>query len=101
MIIVRSTGTKPYFTGDKPAEVDCAVFGVLAQGVWAAPGSVLEAIVNGMPWDLNVDWDITQDVIVFTLKQRNSPIWKCSAREWKRISGRIGTYLSLVPRWDN
>lgn len=69
MIIVRSTGTKPYFTGDKPAEVDCAVFGVLA-----APGSVLEAIVNGMPWDLNVDWDITQDVIVFTVKQRNSPI---------------------------
>ena len=39
-------GSKPYFTGDKPTEVDCAMFGVLSQIVWAAPNSFMEELVN-------------------------------------------------------
>ncbi len=40
-------GSKPYFTGDKPTEADCAFFGMLAQVVWAAPDSCYEQLVNG------------------------------------------------------
>ncbi|XP_047484544.1 failed axon connections homolog isoform X2 [Penaeus chinensis] len=32
-------GAKPFLTGDKPAEVDCALFGFLAQVVWNSAGS--------------------------------------------------------------
>ncbi|KAK7067236.1 hypothetical protein SK128_002944 [Halocaridina rubra] len=32
-------GCKEYFTGDKPTEVDCAIFGFLAQLVWVIPHS--------------------------------------------------------------
>ena len=40
-------GTKPYFMGDKPTEVDCALFGMLAMVVWSSPGSFYEQLVNG------------------------------------------------------
>ncbi|XP_037799430.1 failed axon connections homolog [Penaeus monodon] len=32
-------GVKPFLTGDRPAEVDCALFGFLAQVVWNSAGS--------------------------------------------------------------
>ncbi|XP_047484501.1 failed axon connections homolog isoform X2 [Penaeus chinensis] len=32
-------GQKPYLMGDKPTEVDCSAFGMLAQVVWCSPNS--------------------------------------------------------------
>ena len=32
-------GDKPFITGDKVTEFDCALFGMLAQLVWNSPGS--------------------------------------------------------------
>ncbi|EFX87090.1 hypothetical protein DAPPUDRAFT_192692 [Daphnia pulex] len=40
-------GTKPYFTGDKPTEMDCAMFGCLAQLVWSMQGSPYEEQMKG------------------------------------------------------
>ena len=45
-IVVLLIGTKPFFTGSKPTEADCAIFGVLAQIVWAVPGSFLGQLVS-------------------------------------------------------
>ncbi|EFX86930.1 GST-N-Metaxin-like protein [Daphnia pulex] len=40
-------GTKPYFMGEKPTEMDCSMFGILAQVVWSLPGSSFESHMNG------------------------------------------------------
>lgn len=40
-------GTKPYFMGDKPTEMDCSLFGMLSMVVWAMPDSSYEQLVNG------------------------------------------------------
>nr|CAH0109178.1 unnamed protein product [Daphnia galeata] len=40
-------GTKSYFMGEKPTEMDCSMFGILAQVVWAMPGSPFESHMNG------------------------------------------------------
>lgn len=33
--------------GDKPTEVDCALFGMLAQVVWAMPDPSYSGLING------------------------------------------------------
>lgn len=35
-------GNKPFFTGQKAAEVDCAIFGSVAMFLWNMPGSPYE-----------------------------------------------------------
>lgn len=40
-------GNNKYFFGEKVSEVDCALFGTLAQCVWGLPGSYCEDLVNG------------------------------------------------------
>ncbi|KAI9557893.1 hypothetical protein GHT06_014645 [Daphnia sinensis] len=40
-------GTKPYFMGDTPTEMDCAMFGMLAQFVWCMQGSPFEPYMKG------------------------------------------------------
>lgn len=39
-------GTKKFFFGDQPSSYDCALFAMLAQLVWGAPGSPFESWVN-------------------------------------------------------
>jgi len=39
-------GTKKFILGDEPVEADCAIFGMLAQIVWAAQGSPYEKLLN-------------------------------------------------------
>lgn len=39
-------GSKPFFGGDVPCEEDCAIFGVLSQMLWAAPGSPYEKLIE-------------------------------------------------------
>ena len=41
-------GTKPYFGGEKPTEMDCSLFGMLAMVVWAMPDSSYEQLVHGI-----------------------------------------------------
>jgi len=61
-------GTKDYLLGYQPTQIDATVFGVLAQFVWAAPGSqfnrviteefpTLIAYVNRMKDKFWADWD--------------------------------------------
>ena len=38
---------KPYFMGDKATELDCAVFGSLAQVLWCTPGCPLGKLLHG------------------------------------------------------
>jgi len=40
-------GDKPFFTGDKATEFDCAMFGNLSQTMWNSPGSPLEQVLHG------------------------------------------------------
>lgn len=40
-------GTKPFFMGDKPTEVDCSMFGMIAQMVWNMPESPFEQLLEG------------------------------------------------------
>lgn len=40
-------GNKKYIIGDEPCEDDCAIFGMLGQVVFGAPGSSYERLVNG------------------------------------------------------
>jgi len=40
-------GSKPFLLGNEPCEDDAAVFGELAEVVWAMPGSPYETLVNG------------------------------------------------------
>ena len=40
-------GSKPFFTGEKVSELDCAAFGMLAQFIWNSPGSPYEHLFNG------------------------------------------------------
>lgn len=40
-------GNKPYFLGDIPTEIDCTIFGVMAQCVYCARGSPYEKMVIG------------------------------------------------------
>jgi len=40
-------GTKAFYLGDEMTEVDCTIFGFLAQALWAAPGSPHEKLVQG------------------------------------------------------
>lgn len=40
-------GESPYFLGEEPTEVDCAIFGVMAQFVYCSPGSPYEKIISG------------------------------------------------------
>lgn len=39
-------GNKSYFMGEEPTELDCAMFGMLAQLVWNMPGSPFERLLN-------------------------------------------------------
>ena len=39
-------GSRKFLLGDEPCEDDCAVFGVLAQGLWANPGCPYERLMN-------------------------------------------------------
>lgn len=41
-------GNKKFLMGDKPTEVDCSVFGQLAQLFWSSPGSPFDSLLNGM-----------------------------------------------------
>lgn len=40
-------GENSFFLGEQPTEIDCAVFGVMAQFVYCAPGSPYEKIIRG------------------------------------------------------
>ena len=40
-------GDKPFFTGDKPTEVDCSIFGILCQTLWNPNGSPVEQVLHG------------------------------------------------------
>lgn len=42
-----STGEKPFLMGKEPSEVDCTVFGFLAQLKWNYPGSPYETMLEG------------------------------------------------------
>ena len=42
------SGNKKFFMGDKPTEVDCAIFGMLAQIYWLIPHSPLEKYIKGL-----------------------------------------------------
>jgi len=39
-------GSKKFLLGDEPSEDDCAVFGMLAQGLWSNPGCPYERLMN-------------------------------------------------------
>ena len=39
-------GDKPFITGDKVTEFDCALFGSLSQTMWNSPGSPLEKVMH-------------------------------------------------------
>ena len=39
-------GDRPFFTGDKATEVDCTMFGVLAQFLWNSSGGPLEKVLK-------------------------------------------------------
>ena len=41
------SGNKKFFMGDKPTEVDCAIFGMLAFIYWLLPHSPLEKYMKG------------------------------------------------------
>lgn len=41
------SGTKSFVMGDQPVEVDCAMFGMLAQIVWNSPGCPYEPLFIG------------------------------------------------------
>lgn len=41
-------GNKKFFCGDEPCEDDCAIFGMLSQVLWGAPGSSFEKLANGI-----------------------------------------------------
>jgi len=47
-IISQLKGIKPFFMGDKPTEVDCSMFGMIAQMVWNMPDSPFEKLLNGI-----------------------------------------------------
>jgi len=40
-------GSKKYILGDEVSEVDCTVFGMLANCLWSMPGSPYEKLVQG------------------------------------------------------
>ena len=40
-------GNKKFILGDEACEDDCAVFGMLAQALWCAPGSPYEKLITG------------------------------------------------------
>ena len=44
---INLKGTKPFLMGDEPIEVDCAIFGMLAQVLWNTPRSPFEQVLNG------------------------------------------------------
>lgn len=46
--IKMSAGNKKFFMGDEPTEVDCSLFGQLAQLLWNSPGSPFESVINGI-----------------------------------------------------
>jgi len=39
-------GNRPFFTGDKTTEVDCTMFGVLAQFLWNSSSGPLEKVLK-------------------------------------------------------
>lgn len=41
------SGNKKFFMGDEPCEVDCAIFGMLAQILWSMPGSPHNVLMHG------------------------------------------------------
>ena len=45
--VSKFLGTKPYYLGSEMTEVDAAIFGFLAQVLWAAPGSPHEKLIKG------------------------------------------------------
>lgn len=45
-------GNKAFFLGDTPTEIDCTVFGIMAQCVYCARGSPFEKMINGNFIDL-------------------------------------------------
>ncbi|KAK7082016.1 hypothetical protein SK128_002001 [Halocaridina rubra] len=61
---------KPYFMGDKPTEVDCAIFGALAQIQWNSPGS---------PYLKMIESDFSNlSAYCFRIKEKFWPDWnKC------------------------
>lgn len=40
-------GSKKFICGDEPCEDDAAIFGMLSQAVWGAPGSSFEKLAHG------------------------------------------------------
>ncbi|KAJ8303125.1 hypothetical protein KUTeg_019521 [Tegillarca granosa] len=42
-------GKKKYLFGDKPSEMDCAIFGQLAQMLWQSYGNQSEKALKGFP----------------------------------------------------
>lgn len=44
--MLLSAGEKAFLMGDEPSEVDCTVFGFLAQLKWNYPGSPYEAMLE-------------------------------------------------------
>lgn len=40
-------GNRKFILGDEPSEVDCSVFGMLAQLLWCSPDSPYEQLING------------------------------------------------------
>ena len=44
---LSTLGNKPFLMGDKPTEVDCAIFGQLMAFVWLMPNSPFEELLNG------------------------------------------------------
>jgi glutathione S-transferase len=45
--VSKALGGKSFFFGERPTEADAAVFGFLAQVIWAAPGSPYEVLIKG------------------------------------------------------
>ena len=78
--------------GDKATEVDCAMFGILAEVVWNSPQSPFEELVNST-WKIMNKLEWILEFFSFDL-QVNASIWKNFVYEWKKLSGPIGIVAS-------
>ncbi|CAL4074119.1 unnamed protein product [Meganyctiphanes norvegica] len=60
-------GDKPFLLGDEPSEVDCTMFGFMAQILWNYPGSPYEKLLN--------DEFVNIKAYVLRIKERLWPDW--------------------------
>lgn len=88
-------GSKPFFMGQKATEVDCAVFGMLAQILWNSPDS---------PYKHLLESNITS-VIPFNLSENSISFWcliLIIIEELKNLKGYcLRMKETYWPDWDS